>query len=723
MPKRDDPATMLANVELINEAAGYVDKFHEVTPPDQRAVVPKAELEGARAVLAGVVDQAKTDLTLLGKPTVLAAMVMLKKHAPFEYDGLIDRLKAVKGFRLRSLGLAVKGAESNLRLVGQDEREVKTLADYFPIGCPLPELTIPGGYWFSEDATLKFRPQQSPEVIAHGAIVVTGRTEDIEGDVHGVRLSWSRGRGWRHRIVNADVIAEARQLTALAANDFPVTSVDAKEQVTFLAKVKADNYHRLPVKKTASRFGWMGKKGKDGFLIGTQFITPDGEIIETTIDEKAESWDTAGIVFRGNSIGETQIAEGWRPEGNYGDWVNAVSKAATYPVVMATIYASLAAPMLQILGCKNFVFSLDGDTSYGKTSAASAAASVWGNPDVNAAGAAMTTWGTTMYAVERRAAVLRGLPVMLDDTKLAPKTRGEQEIIPKAIYMVASGRAASKGQPGGLRAESLIETVLISTGEIPAVDFSNDGGTRLRVVEVTAMPFGGKSNEIEKTVNHLNREFSANYGHAGPLFVQYLIQNRDKWNKWIDGYRTKIGILIAAAEDAKMGTGKAGRLAAYVAAISQTAEIAHKALALPFTHCDPMPGLWYAIARQAEDPLNAERAFQLVISWCNQHQNRFAGRELDPRTAPAAGWCGKWEHGSDEIFIYPPIVEDLLKTKGYPSADAILRQWRERKWLRTGPDEKRFTVQVRVRGGSTAERVYAIRHPNESETKIADEEV
>lgn len=720
MAKKPDLEKIVSNLAAIEGAAGYSDDFREITP-DFGAAVPEAEIAAARAVLADIVERASKDVAILHESPIVAALLMLKKHASGEYESLVAKLRGVKGVRLRALEGKIRGAESNLRLVGQNDDEVKTLAHYFPVGSPLPELVIPNGYWFTNDATLRFRPQQSPELIAHGAIIVTGRTEDIDGDGHGVRLSWSRGQGWRHKLVNADVIADARALTALSGSDFPVTSVDSKNQVKFLAQVKADNYHRLPVKRTASRFGWMGEKGKECFLIGNQFITAEGDIVEAAIDERADKWDTAGVVFRGNSIGENQIAEGYRPHGNYGDWVNAVVKASAYPVVMATIYASLATPMLQALGCRNFVVSLDGDTSIGKTSAASAGASCWASPEVDSPGAGMTTWGTTRFAVERRCGVLRGLPLILDETKLAPRERGDQKLIPDVIYMVGTGRATSKGQPGGLRAENLFQTILITTGEIPVVDFSMDGGTRNRVLEITAAPFGGKSDKIEVEVNYLNRAFAANYGHAGPKFVQYLIRNRDRWNKWIDSYRSKIELYVAKATDAGFGTGKAGRLAAYAALISQTAEIAHRALELPYRFYDPLETLWIDLARQANDPLNAEKAFEAVISWCNSHQSRFIGREIDDRNAPSAGWAGKWHRQSDEIFIYPHLVEDLLKSKGFPAAEPILKQWREGGKMRTGKDQLRYTVQVRIRQGESSERVYAIHHPNESETQFDDE--
>lgn len=715
--KNISPQQMADNLAAIEAESGdWMGEF--VDPVNLGAVAPEAELAAARAALTDVVKRALEDVGVLHESPIIAALLTLKKHASGEYESLIAKLRAVKGVRLRALEGKIKGAESGLREVRQGEQDIKTLADYFPHNAPLAELVIPNGYWFTDESTLKFRPQQPPEVIAHGAITITGRTEDIDGDGKGVRLSWSRGKGWSHKIVNRDVVAEARQLTALAGNDFPVTSVNAKEQVVFLAQLEADNYHRLPVKKTASRFGWMGKHGKEGFLIGGQFITPEGEFIETAIDEHADQWDTAGVVFRGNSVGESQIAEGYRPHGNYGDWINAVVKASAYPVVMSTIYASLSSAMLHILDCKNFVFSIDGDTSYGKTSAATAGASVWGNPDVNAPGAAMTTWGTTFYAIERRAAALRGLPIMLDDTKLAPKVRGEQEIIPKTIYMIASGRAAAKGMPGGLRAETLLRTILISTGEMPAVDFSNDGGTRLRVLEITAKPFGGKSDEIEKVVNHLNREFSANYGHAGPKFVQYLIQNRDRWNRWIDEYRTKIELYIARAADAGIGTGKAGRLAAYAALISQTAEIAHRALELPYRFYDPIAPLWLDIAKQAEDPLNAERAFHLVMSWCESNENRFYGRELDTRTAPASGWAGRWQREDREIRIYPHILEKIIKDAGYPSLTAILKNWSESGRLQKSADGSyQKTARVLPNKMEKAARIYSLLHPDATSTE------
>jgi len=706
------PEQMADDVATIREQfEGTV--FSEPVNPNLGAVAPEADLVAARAVLADIVERARVDVAVLHESPIIAALLMLKKHSSGEYESLIVKLRAVKGVRLRSLEGKIRGAESNLRLANQNESDIKTLGDYFPNGSPLPELAIPNGYWFTDEATLKFRVQQSPEVVAHGAIVVTGRTEDIDGDGRGVRFSWSRGKGWAHKIVNRDVMAEARQLIALAANDFPVTSVNAKEQVEFLAKVEADNYHRLPVKKTASRFGWMGKKGEEGFLIGSQFIMPDGEIVKTAIDERSDQWDMAGVVFRGNSVGENQIAEGWRAEGNFGDWVNAVVKASAYPVVMATLYASLATPLLDILGCKNFIFSIGNDTSTGKSSAAACGASAWGNPDINAPGAAMVTWGARIFAIEKRAAVLKGLPLFLDETKLAPRERGEQKVIPDTLYMVGTGRAASKGQPGGLRAETLIRTILISTGEMPVVDASNDGGTRNRVLEISALPFGAKSDAIEKEVNHLNREFAANYGHAGPRFVQYLIRNRSKWNKWIDDYRAKIELYIAKAADARIGSGKAGRLAAYAALIAQTAELAHKALELPYKFYQPLDDMWADIARQAEDPLNAEKAYRHVISWCTSNQNRFFGRQLDERVAPAAGWAGRWSYGDTEIRIIPHILEKLLTDAGYPSKDAIFRQWVDRGWLQS--DGSRFQKVARVLPGKLegASRIYSIIAPDE----------
>lgn len=65
----------------------------------------------------------------------------------------------------------------------------------------------------------------------------------------------------------------------------------------------------------------------------------------------------------------------------------------------------------------------------------------------------------------------------------------------------------------------------------------------------------------------------------------------------------------------------------------RTAEIAHKALALRSRSLSRSLGCGRTLRNGAEDPLNAEKAFRLVMSWCNSHQNRFIGREMDDRTA------------------------------------------------------------------------------------------
>lgn len=657
-------------------------------------------LAEARKIVSGLAVRVNSDKKAAFAPDVIDALRLLKESEGTRGD-YVEALNIMK-----ACGVAVSEVKSEvvksakLRAVQPGEKLRRLACDYLN-NAPIADLVIPGAYKIASDNSGGYELIVSDgfmgaEVVAHCAPLITGRTVDIDEEHQGLRLSWSRGNGFHHRVVNRADLFDARKIVNLTEFGYAVTTSNAKLQVDYFAQLEADNLNLLPTAKTTSHLGWQGKGREAGFLIGRQFIKPDGELVKSELRADAMDWSDGVVVFRGHGAGDEQIAEGYYAQGNYGDWINAVQIASKFPRVLATIYCAFVPPMLAILDCPNFIFDLCSVTSEGKTTAQRAAASVWGCPDERQMSAALQTWDVTKVFVERASAVLCDMPLILDDTKRATDTR----IISSVLYAVASGRGRGRGSVQGIQRSRVYRTVLISSGEQKVTSFSTDAGAKMRVLEIEGTPFGKVNAETAKIVEGLNIAFRSNFGHAGVRFVQWLNQNRDKWPEFRARFNEKAKAYIEAASSEK-----AGRMATYAAAIAVTAELVHEALQLPFAFDDPLAKLWAEISSEADDPVGAKRALRHIKDWSVQHAHQFDGRFETDRNGnevfPLGGIVGKWDNGEDYesiAYLRNVLVKELEGQKFNP--DAIFAEWMKRDWLDVTESDrnwKRNTKLVRVR--------------------------
>ena len=153
-----------------------------------------------------------------------------------------------------------------------------------------------------------------------------------------------------------------------------------------------------------------------------------------------------------------------------------------HPRAQIGIYASLAAPLLRILGLPSFTVDWSGRSTTGKTITVVVGLSAWADPSETAG--AFATWKTSVIATEKRLNLVRGLPVVLDESQLA----FPPELVGDVLYQV--GENVGKGREGGWASMLAWETIVLSTGERPALSFTARQGASARVLSVEGYPFG-----------------------------------------------------------------------------------------------------------------------------------------------------------------------------------------------------------------------------------------
>lgn len=700
----------------------------EAPPVDEVAVIAAADdeagaemtLDEARVAAKTALRHVKDDAGLVYDPKALRALALLRRWDPQTWAQLKQKLMKARvglGELIKQFPLVTLAAADRAALNGAAHAEpaaagngaAPQYAGEMLEDCPLPSLIVPQSYRLREYGVERIGQDDEGAPVAHtiafAPVVINGRMRDAVTGVESVLLAWRwPGAGWQSRVTERGQALTGKRLAELANLGFPVADDSVKHLVGYLHRLEAINRRSLPCAAVSSHLGWQGEGEGAQFLVGRTLIQPDGEIVPATaLDlEKPEEWTDRRIAFHGIGEGEEQLVDAFHARGSMATWLEAVETVRPYPKVLLGFYASFTPPLLALFGVPNFIIDWHNRTSTGKTTCLRVAASVWGNPDERAPDSIIGTWDATRVWSERAAAVLSGLPLLMDDTKKAKNPR----VVADLIYAVASGRGRGRGNIRGLSSTPTWRTVLFSTGEGSATSFTQDGGTRTRTLEIRGLPFGAADLETGRVVGRLNATLTQHYGHAGPLFLRWVMREHAELDRWRKYYQDLVEDYATEPPSAE-----AGRLAQYAALITVAGVMAHRALELPWEFGDPLKTLWIDLATEAAEASGAYRALEYVYSWAGSQEHTFIcrrpGGEGFRADRSSAVISGRWpdEDAWEYLAIYPNILREVLKRENY-DYDAVVSEWKERGWLKApAKPDKTVTYPVDIYKGRQARMV------------------
>ena len=639
-------------------------------------------------------------------PDVMATLADGWRHNESVLSATISTIETVPGQvqRTRNLRSAVRRlAEERARrdaetLIDQLEEQLgqpQNLAELLASGAPPPSvvpiqtlenLRVPRGYDLDTTGVYRLSATMDGQLnrtrMAPAPIFIAGRTVDVHTGQAKRQVIWRGPSGWCSRVIERRTILDASKIIALTNLEAPINSNTTGQMVAYLADFEAENSHRFPVVRSATRMGWQPDGG---------FLLPD---VFYAVNDEASS----NFALTPPSGLET-LSSGWTTAGTWEEWLSAMELVSSFPYMYIAMYAGAAAPLLSILQTPGFVVDFSGETSGGKTTALRFSASVWGRP-AESYPTAMYSWDATKVWIERTSGFLHNLPLILDETKRARHPR----IVRDVIYDFCQGQGRGRGAVDGTRHTESWRSILISSGEGAATSFSQDAGTRARVLSLKGKPLGSDVAIGARVSEEAQITLANNYGHLGRRIVQYLVANKDSHNDIREVFNRAREKYAGIAR-----TAVARRHAGHLAVLEVTAAIAHL-LGVPKCDVDPFA---YLIESQAAAAIEADRplaALQDMLSWCATHQTRFWGRaDMDfegrPRS-PSTGWAGSWASGDewDFIAISTLTFKEVIRSIGH-DPDEIISRWVSRGWLDTGGGRHRTRV-VRIDGAPT--RCYCI---------------
>ena len=348
---------------------------------------------------------------------------------------------------------------------------------------------------------------------------------------------------------------------------------------------------------------------------------------------------------------------------------------------------------------QGFVLDFSGETSGGKTTALRLAASVWGKA-ADTYPTAIYGWDATKVWIERTAGFLHNLPLILDETKRAK----HPSVVRDVIYDFVQGQGRGRGSVEGARQTHSWRSILISSGEGAATSFSQDAGTRARVISLRGKPLGNDAVVGGQISEDVQTILARHHGHLGRMVVEYLVSNQQNYETFIEVFRKTRDHYAKSA-----GNAVARRQSSHMAVLEVAASIAHS-LGLPRPDVDPFMCLIESAERAGRDADRPLAAMQDVVSWCAVNQTKFWGRHNkrsdNTTVAPHNGWAGAWPGSTNwsEVGLTSTELRRILRTHEYDFSE-IVDRWVERKWLRVGGS--RTTRPLRIDGMQV--RCYCLR--------------
>ncbi|EPW0626352.1 DUF927 domain-containing protein [Escherichia coli] len=264
------------------------------------------------------------------------------------------------------------------------------------------------------------------------------------------------------------------------------------------------------------------------------YLLPDGHIIG----------DETPVLF----MGKRDVTGGWTTSGTADTWRESVARLVDgNSLMMVCVAMPFAGPLLKLAGIQNFGLHLYAPSTTGKTTCATLAASVCGEPS-----ALKMTWNGTANGIQGNAAARCDSFLWLDELG-----EGRQEDLAGTIYSLFNGSGRVRATKDGSNApHDSWRLPVISTGEADTATFASQAhitlapGQLVRLLNIPVEKMQPKNLHGYSTAGAharaLTRACNDNFGEVFREWITWLIRNRqeaenttrqclDKWQPAVAG--------------------------------------------------------------------------------------------------------------------------------------------------------------------------------------------
>ena len=412
------------------------------------------------------------------------------------------------------LGVEIEEADSNEIEVVNEDGETETL--------DIPEYPFP--FFRGKTCGVYKRPPAESEeeaklVYEHDLYLHKRLIDPILGDVAVVRLHLPRDGIKEFSITAADICSKDKLRQMLAQNGVYTHKSQYEDLSMYIvASLKSVQYEKK-AETMRTQFGWID--GDSKFIIGDREITKDG------------------IFYSPPSSYTKTIADVLTPKGSLEAWKE-VFNLYGRDGLEANAFGALTAfgsPLLKFTGMNGAIINLIHQSAgTGKSTVLYMCNSVYGHPTELG-----SMWKDTYNAKIHRLGVMNNLPNTLDEiTNTLPQEFSD------LAYSISQGRGKNRMKSSAneerINITSWQGITLASSNasfyEKLATLKSSPDGENMRLLEYHVKKSDAISTQEGKQMfDHILRD---NYGHAGDIYIQHLVNNLENIKDLLRKVQAKI---------------------------------------------------------------------------------------------------------------------------------------------------------------------------------------
>lgn len=369
-----------------------------------------------------------------------------------------------------------------------------------------------------EDVNDEGQPIQIQQHLCDVNLIPTARIRAMDG-THSMLLRGETPKGEvKEFIVETGTITRGDKSCIAELGKYEVTvpgsSRHAMEKYlsAWIDKLRDEYKHT----STTQQFGWQEN---DGFVWGEQEVTPAGL--------------RPAIVVKGAKLRSPFL----KTVGSFDVWKKTIDRLYNHDGEQprqACVLGAFAAPLYSLLDDASggvILFAYSAGSGFGKTTAQKAGMSAFGN----AYNTMLLQGAFSDNALITYLGTMRHLPALIDEM-----TSAKPEFASQLVYQISAGKGKERLSADADPRETLNwSTVVMASAnsrlsdKVSAVR-ANSQAELARIFEfsVTTTGFIGV-NEAMKLIPCLDK----NHGHAGQLYLEYLVNNRAKVVKLLDDVR------------------------------------------------------------------------------------------------------------------------------------------------------------------------------------------
>ena len=359
------------------------------------------------------------------------------------------------------------------------------------------------------------------DLIYHHDLYITRRLHDIElGETLAFRLHLPRD-GVRQFNVPLMSITSREEFRKCMSKEGVTAFGKGMDKLMAYTTKWVDELQRTTVASEAHRqFGWANDN-MDAFVLGDKLVTATG------VDWNPSSTTTAGLMGA------------FEPKGSREKNLELLEfyNKPYYELHQYVVGVGFGSPLMAITGLNSMSIHLYGGSGVGKTTAQMAALGIWGSPSE-----LMNKPDDTHNARMLRGEVMHNIPLVSDEMT---NVNGEQ--MSDYVYQVSGGRQKNRmssngnterarGKPWHLLALSSGNT---SAWEILGRHKAAPKAEMLRMFEIRVKKMNFTKGDNTGTASLID-DFNSNYGHIGPEYIQWVINNKDEVRQIVESVRIRL---------------------------------------------------------------------------------------------------------------------------------------------------------------------------------------